>query len=91
MKEEELVVLTKTNLGKQEVRQSVERKIDKELRECMKCKYFHGNTSRCLTTNCVKMEEKNNNAVTISKCVDCPYGRGKTVCFPCMLELLGRK
>lgn len=83
------MVLTKSSLGKKNGNKSIERKFDRDLRECMQCKHFHGNSSRCLTTNCVKMEEKNNNAVTISKCVDCPYGRGKTVCFPCMLELLG--
>ena len=83
------MVLIKSNLCKKNDDKYIEQKFDSELRECMQCKHFHGNNSRCLSTNCIKIEEKNNNAVTISKCVDCPYGRGKTVCFPCMLELLG--
>ena len=50
-------------------------KLERDLRSCMKCKYFWGNDNRCINNE---------------KCVGCPYGKNSRYCFPCMRDLLGK-
>ena len=67
-------------------------KLERDLRSCMKCKYFWGNDNRCInnkkcgsknSTNCNAYKPKD------SKCIGCPYGKDSLYCFPCMKDLLG--
>ena len=67
-------------------------KLERDLRSCMKCKYFWGNDNRCInnkkcgsknSTNCNAYKPKD------SKCIGCPYGKDNLYCFPCMKDLLG--
>ena len=67
-------------------------KLERDLRSCMKCKYFWGNDNRCInnkkcgsrnSTNCNEYKPKDR------KCIGCPYGKDSLYCFPCMKDLLG--
>jgi len=67
---------------------SEERKMDRDIRECMRCHYFWGNDNRCINSNCIKKEppiKKEQN-----ECTDCPYKKNEGYCFPCMKKLLGK-
>lgn len=71
---------------------TVQTKLEKDLKSCMRCRFFYGNSSQCLAKKCVKEEkepeiteeEKN------SKCYECPYRQSERYCFPCMKELFGK-
>lgn len=67
-----------------------EQKLDRELRDCMHCKYFWGNNSQCLIKQCYKEKKKPIEEKTKSECDGCPYGQGKNYCFPCMKKILGK-
>ncbi len=68
-------------------------KLERDLKSCMRCKFFYGNSNRCINNKkCsgritdkqkAAQEEKKN-----SECYGCPYGKGKDYCFPCMKKLL---
>lgn len=70
-------------------------KLERDLKSCMRCKFFYGNNNRCINNKkCsgritdkqkAAQEEKKN-----SECYGCPYGKGKDYCFPCMKKLLGK-
>lgn len=65
---------------------------EKDLRSCMRCKFFCGNNSQCITKNCV---EKDSKSKTIrqdkeNNCFECPYQQSEQYCFPCMKKLLGK-
>ena len=71
---------------------TAEARLEKDLRSCMRCKYFHGNNRQCIAKKCVKEimkqpviseEEKQ------SKCFECPYPHTEGDCFPCVKEILG--
>lgn len=78
---------SKKEKGKQKFR-----KIDKEereLRECMHCRYFWGNSSGCIKKKCCKEETNKGNEEKIpEKCRGCPYNQGTGFCFPCMQNIL---
>ena len=59
-------------------------KLERDLRSCMKCKYFWGNDKKCGAGK-QKTEKQQE-----SKCVGCPYGKNSRYCFPCMRDLLGK-
>lgn len=68
-------------------------RLEIDLRNCMRCGYFHGNNRQCVAKKCVKedirqqeipVEEKQ------SKCFKCPYPHAEGYCFPCMKEILGQ-
>lgn len=66
----------------------------RELRSCMKCRFFWGNDNRCINNE--KCGSKNNakhhaDTSKENKCVGCPYGKNSTYCFPCMKDLLASK
>lgn len=65
-------------------------KIDKELRSCMKCRFFWGNDNRCINSNCYKKKKKQQIIVN-SKCDGCLYKQMDGYCFPCMKDLLNHK
>lgn len=71
---------------------TAETKLEKDLRSCMRCGYFHSNNRQCIAKKCVKEnvkqpviteEEKQN------KCFGCPYPHTEGYCFPCMKAVLG--
>lgn len=66
-----------------------EHKFDRELKSCMRCKYFYGNSAQCIKRNCVKdSEQKINNEIS-DYCKDCPYKQEGKYCFPCMKKIMG--
>lgn len=69
---------------------SQEEKLQRDIQECMKCKFFWGNDSRCINNKCCKEEKKPIAEKKVSKCDGCPYRQGERYCFPCMRDLLGK-
>lgn len=69
---------------------SPEAKLEKDLKQCMRCKYFWGNDSRCIRSKCYKEEKKLEVEKPKSECDDCPYKQGEGYCFPCMKKILGK-
>lgn len=66
-----------------------EKKLVRDIHECMKCHYFWGNDNRCITSNCVKKEKPKKAEET--ECTNCPYKQNEGYCFPCMKKLLNKK
>ncbi|MBD8917828.1 MAG: hypothetical protein EGR90_05570 [Lachnospiraceae bacterium] len=68
-----------------------QKKLDRELRECMRCKHFWGNNRQCLLKKCYKGSAKPKEQKKLSKkCVGYPYGNENGYCFPCMKKILGK-
>lgn len=66
-------------------------KLEKDLKSCMRCRFFYGNNSQCIARKCVREDME---PVTViqdkeSKCYGCPYRQSERYCFPCMKKLLG--
>lgn len=68
----------------------VQAKLERDLKSCMRCRYFYGNKSQCIAKQCVKEEKKPEitEAEKDSKCSDCPYRQSERYCFPCMKKIL---
>ena len=73
------------------------RRFDRELRDCMHCKFFWGNNHRCAMNKCCKTKqetvtEKKKPEIKkpASECDRCPYNNGSGYCFPCMKKILGK-
>ena len=60
-----------------------------ELRDCMHCKFFYGNSRQCIAKKCTVAEKKRSALDKSSKCYGCLYRQSENYCFPCMKELLG--
>ena len=67
--------------------------LERDLKECMKCKFFYGNKSQCLAKKCVKEDvmPKVTEQEPEYMCLGCPYQQSEYYCFPCMRKLLGHK
>ncbi|MBQ4523161.1 MAG: hypothetical protein IJA10_09450 [Lachnospiraceae bacterium] len=70
-----------------------EAKLERDLKSCMKCRFFYGNSSQCIAKKCVK---KASNPIVAEQeqenmCAGCPYRQSERYCFPCMKKLLGQK
>ncbi len=66
-----------------------EAQLVKELKSCMRCKYFWGNNNRCANGACQKKSGKEIKKDNLpDKCKGCPYYRGNGYCFPCMKDLM---
>jgi hypothetical protein len=63
--------------------------LERDLKDCMHCRFFWGNDSRCVKSNCCKSEKPKQNEVP-QECRGCPYYKGNGYCFPCMRKLTGR-
>ena len=67
--------------------------LEKDLRSCMRCRFFYGNSSQCLAKKCFR--EESGPKVTAgeeeSLCFGCPYRRLEKRCFPCMRKILRRQ
>ena len=66
-------------------------KLERDLRSCMKCRFFWGNDSRCIHNKKCGAGKQKADKQQDNKCTGCPYGRNSTYCFPCMRDLLGKK
>ena len=71
---------------------TVEARLERDLRSCMRCRNFHGNNRQCIAKKCVKEDVKQPEIMVEekqSKCFGCPYPHIEGYCFPCMKEVLG--
>lgn len=68
-----------------------EAKLEKDLKSCMRCKYFHGNNRQCILKKCIKEDDiqKITEEDRENKCFGCPYPHMEGYCFPCMRDILG--
>ena len=66
-----------------------EEKLEKELKDCMHCRFFWGHNNRCANGTCCKPSKKKEQKLP-TECVGCPYYRGNGYCFPCMRKLIGK-
>lgn len=73
---------------KHENRNVLEVKLEKDIRECMRCRYFYGNSRQCLAEECVK-DTQQIKPDRDSQCLCCPYRQSESYCFPCMKKMLG--
>lgn len=65
--------------------------LERDLKSCMRCRFFYGHNSQCIAKKCVK-EDMQPEAVEREKeneCTGCPYRQSERYCFPCMKKLLG--
>ena len=67
--------------------------IDRDLKSCMKCKFFWGNNHQCSLKRCYKEKKKPliQNTIKKSECDGCTYRQSDRYCFPCMKKLLEKK
>lgn len=82
-------VSKKTKKQSYKKRLTPEEKLDRDLKSCMKCKFFWGNDSRCMNNNCGGKKEKPKEKEIPKECIGCPYKQGEGYCFPCMKKILG--
>ena len=72
---------------------SAQVKLERDLRSCMRCRFFYGNNRQCIASKCVRADIvlKAEIQDMENKCYGCPYSQSEKYCFPCMKELLGYK
>lgn len=72
---------------------AVQMNLEKDLKSCMHCKFFYGNNSQCIKSDCVKKDSKHGimEQNRENKCFGCPYRQSEQYCFPCMKKLLDKK
>ena len=80
----------KKSVRRYKLRLSEKEKLDKDLKECMRCKYFWGNNNRCRKSKCYKEKKSPVVDKPESECDGCPYNKGEGYCFPCMKKILGK-
>lgn len=68
-----------------------EAKLERDLKSCMRCRFFHGNNRQCILKKCVKEDDvpKTAGEDEQNKCYGCPYPHIEGYCFPCMRDILG--
>lgn len=65
-------------------------KLERDLKGCMRCRFFYGNNSQCIANRCIKENLKSINVQDEEDiCFECPYRQSERYCFPCMKRLLG--
>ena len=64
--------------------------LERDLRSCMKCKFFGGNDNRCVNNKKCGAGKQKADKQQDNKCAGCPYGRNSTYCFPCIKNILGK-
>jgi len=71
---------------------TVAAKLERDLKSCMRCRFFYGNNRQCIAKKCIKNEvqEKRPKQEVNSMCVGCPYRQSELYCFPCMKRLIGK-
>ena len=68
---------------------SLEEKLERELKDCMHCRFFWGHNNRCANGTCCKPSKKKEQKLP-TECAGCPYYQGNGYCFPCMRKLIGK-
>ena len=68
---------------------SPEEKLERDLKDCMHCRFFWGHNNRCANGTCCKPSKKKEQKLP-AECVGCPYYQGNDYCFPCMRKLIGK-
>lgn len=63
---------------------------EKDVKQCMQCRFFYNNSRQCIAKECVK-KPRQKETVRNSQCTGCPYKQSEGYCFPCMKKLLGGK
>ena len=63
---------------------------EKDIKQCMQCRFFYGRSRQCIAKECVKKPQQKE-TVRNSQCTGCPYKQSEGYCFPCMKKLLGGK
>ena len=56
---------------------SPEEKLERELKDCMHCRFFWGHNNRCANGTCCKPSKKKEQKLP-TECVGCPYYQGKS-------------
>lgn len=59
---------------------SPEEKLERELKDCMHCRFFWGHNNRCANGTCCKPSKKKEQKLP-TECVGCPYYQGNPDCF----------
>ena len=54
---------------------SPEEKLERELKDCMHCRFFWGHNNRCANGTCCKPSKKKEQKLP-TECVGCPYYQG---------------
>ena len=67
-------------------------KLERDLKSCMHCRFFYGNNSQCIASQCVREEREAevSEQDMESECFGCPYRQSEKYCFPCMKKILGK-
>lgn len=65
-------------------------KAEKDIKQCMQCRFFYGSSRQCIAKECVK-KLRQKETVRNSPCAGCPYRQSENYCFPCMKKILGGK
>lgn len=65
-------------------------KAEKDIKQCMQCRFFYGSSRQCIAKECVK-KLRQKETVRNSQFAGCPYRQSENYCFPCMKKILGGK
>ena len=72
---------------------TVQAKLERDLKSCMRCRVFYGSSSQCIAKRCVREDGKAE--VTErdmeSECFNCQYRQSDKYCFPCMKKILEKQ
>lgn len=63
---------------------------EKDIKQCMQCRFFYGRSRQCIAKECVK-KPRQKETVRNSQCTGCPYKQSESYCFPCMKKILEGK
>lgn len=78
------------NPGKRRNLAAFEVKVEKDIKQCMQCRFFYGSSRQCIAKECVK-KLRQKETVRNSQCAGCSYRQSESYCFPCMKKILGGK
>lgn len=67
-------------------------KLERDLKSCMRCRFFYGSNSQCIAKQCVREDREAEipEQDRESACFECPYRQSERYCFPCMKKILGK-
>lgn len=84
-------MVSKVNKQHKQKLLSLKKRLERDIKDCMRCAYFWGNDRRCMNSHCIKENKKEVQKSENSECMECPYKQGNGYCFPCMKKLLEKK
>lgn len=64
--------------------------LEKDLKSCMRCRFFYGNDSQCIAKGCIKESKQfiQPEMDIGNMCYKCPYKQNEGYCFPCMKKIM---